>query len=386
MKNTALIVGGTGIIGAQLVAHFAGRDDWDVVAAARRPPTAPAGHAAVAVDLLDPQDCAAKLGPLRDVTHVFYCAYQERPNRAEEVAPNLAMLTNAVDVLGGRAGTVRAHHAGGRRTAPSSARTRFGEESDPRHMPPNSTSTRRTSERQAGKPWRWIALRPGIVGGISFGNPMNLTAVIAAYAVISRELGLPLRFPGTPAGYSALHQATDSGLLAKAVEWTATHEACANEVYNVTNGDYFRWENLWPAFAAHFRMPLGPVQTIRLTEFMPDKAALWTKMAAKYGLAVRFSASRRGASATQQCTVTGMRSRTSTSCVAPASGGSTARDVPRLFADTRAPDHPPSAGTGPACERSVFASHFATVRTASSPEVSGRNWPGSRSCTRHCGT
>ena len=28
MKNTALIVGGTGIIGAQLVAHFAGRDDW----------------------------------------------------------------------------------------------------------------------------------------------------------------------------------------------------------------------------------------------------------------------------------------------------------------------------------------------------------------------
>ena len=291
MKKTALIVGGTGIIGAQLVAHFAGRDDWEVIAAARRPGPAPAGHAVVAVDLLDPQDCAAKLEPLREVTHVFYCAYQERPNRAEEVAPNLAMLTNVVDVLervARRLQCVLIMQGGKAYGAFIGPYRTPAKESDPRHMPPNFYFDQEDflKARQAGKPWRWIALRPGIVGGISFGNPMNLTAVIAAYAVISRELGLPLRFPGTPAGYSALHQATDSGLLAKAVEWTATHDACANEVYNVTNGDYFRWENLWPAFAEHFRMALGPVQTIRLTEFMPDKAALWTKMAAKYDLAV----------------------------------------------------------------------------------------------------
>jgi nucleoside-diphosphate-sugar epimerase len=291
MKNTALIVGGTGIIGAQLVAHFAGRDDWNVIAAARRPPAAPAGYAAVTVDLLDPQDCAAKLGALREVTHVFYCAYQERPGRAEEVGPNLAMLMNVLDALeraAPRLQCVLIMQGGKAYGAFIGPYKTPAKESDPRHMPPNFYFDQEDflKERQAGKRWRWIALRPGIVGGISFGNPMNLTAVIAAYAVISRELGLPLRFPGTPAGYSALHQATDAGLLAKAVEWTATHDACANEVYNVTNGDYFRWENLWPAFAAHFRMPLGPVQTIRLTEFMPDKAALWTKMAAKYDLAV----------------------------------------------------------------------------------------------------
>ena len=150
---------------------------------------------------------------------------------------------------------------------------------------------------------------------------MNLTAVIAAYAVISRELGLPLRFPGTPAGYSALHQATDAGLLAKAVEWTATHDACANEVYNVTNGDYFRWENLWPVFAEHFRMPLGPVQTIRLDRIHARQG----RAVGEDGREVRprgrrtSSASRRGASATRRSTVTGTRSRTSTSCAAPAS-------------------------------------------------------------------
>src|SRR5262245_4268487 len=291
MRTTALIVGGTGIIGTQLVAHFVRRDDWEVIAAARRPPEAPIGHATVAVDLLDPQDCAAKLGALREVTHVFYCAYQERANRAEEVAPNLAMLTNVVDVLeraAHRRQCVLIMQGGKAHGAFIGPYRTPAKESDPRHMPPNFYFDQEDflRERQAGKPWRWVALRPGIVGGISYGNPMNLTAVIAAYAVISRELGLPLRFPGTPPGYAALHQATDAGLLARAAEWTATREECANEIYNVTNGDYFRWEHLWPVFAAHFRMPVGPVQTLRLSEFMPDKAALWTKMVAKYGLAV----------------------------------------------------------------------------------------------------
>jgi hypothetical protein len=34
---------------------------------------------------------------------------------------------------------------------------------------------------------------------------MNLLMVIAVYAAISKELGLPLRFPGTEAAYRALY-------------------------------------------------------------------------------------------------------------------------------------------------------------------------------------
>ena len=43
------------------------------------------------------------------------------------------------------------------------------------------------------------------VGGVGYalGNPMNLTMVIAVYAAISKELGLPLRFPGRPGAYDA---------------------------------------------------------------------------------------------------------------------------------------------------------------------------------------
>ena len=40
--------------------------------------------------------------------------------------------------------------------------------------------------------------------------------------------------------------------LAAAIVWMATEEGCANQVFNVTNGDYYRWENLWPRIADHF--------------------------------------------------------------------------------------------------------------------------------------
>ena len=291
MRKTALILGASGIIGRSLTAQLSNRDDWDLIVAARRPPQPGGRVRSVAVDLLDAADCHAKLGALTEVTHVFYTALQEVRDKAAEVAPNLAMLTHTVDALERSAPglkTVLIMQGGKAYGAYISPYRTPAKESDPRHMPPNFYFDQEDflKERQTGKAWNWVALRPGIVGGISFGNPMNLAAVIAVYAVISRELGLPLRFPGTPEGYSALHQATDADLLAKAAEWTATQPQCANQIYNVTNGDYYRWENLWPLFADEFGMKIAPPQTIRLTEFMPSQAALWEKMVKKYSLSV----------------------------------------------------------------------------------------------------
>jgi nucleoside-diphosphate-sugar epimerase len=87
---------------------------------------------------------------------------------------------------------------------------------------------------------------------------MNLSMVISVYASISRELGLPLRFPGTPNAYTALYQVTSADILARATEWATTSPSAVNEIFNVTNGDYFRWINLWPALARYFNMPCGP--------------------------------------------------------------------------------------------------------------------------------
>src|SRR6201984_3426248 len=72
--------------------------------------------------------------------------------------------------------------------------------------------------------------------GFAVANPMNLSMVISVYAGISRELGLPLRFPGTPNAYTALYQVTSADILARATEWATTSPSAANEIFNVTVG------------------------------------------------------------------------------------------------------------------------------------------------------
>ena len=87
---------------------------------------------------------------------------------------------------------------------------------------------------------------------------MNLGMLVAVYASISKELGLPLCYPGTADNVHALYQCTDATLLARAIEWMSTSPQCANESFNITNGDFFRWENLWPRIAKLFDMEVGP--------------------------------------------------------------------------------------------------------------------------------
>ena len=64
----------------------------------------------------------------------------------------------------------------------------------------------------------------------------------------------------------------------------STTPACANQAFNVTNGDFIRWENLWPRFANFFGMPAGPVKTVRLAEAMADKARVWERIVTEYRL------------------------------------------------------------------------------------------------------
>ncbi|MDR3556235.1 MAG: hypothetical protein P4L55_15895 [Syntrophobacteraceae bacterium] len=95
---------------------------------------------------------------------------------------------------------------------------------------------------------------------------------------------MPLWFPGTRAAYTVLFEATDAVHLARAAVWAATHPECANQVFNITNGDYFRWEHLWPRIAGFFGLTPAPPMPIGLTETMSDKGPLWDQMVRKYQL------------------------------------------------------------------------------------------------------
>ena len=159
-------------------------------------------------------------------------------------------------------------------------------ESDGGHMPPEFNIDQQdflaARQRQAG--WTWSAMRPSVVGGVAVGNPMNLAVAIGVFATMSRELGVPLRFPGKPGAYHSLMQMTDSRLLAKATVWAATEPDGACQVFNIGNGDLFRWSELWPRIGKYFSVDVAPPLPMSLTETMSDKAALWSAMALKYEL------------------------------------------------------------------------------------------------------
>ena len=286
----ALIAGVTGIAGRHLAALLAGSEDWETVGVSRRPPpAADASGAHIALDLTDATACQAALAGQEDVTHIFYAARLDRPDPAAEAAINRTMLANLVEAVAPRApnlahiqlvhGTKWYGNHLGRYKTPA-------KESDPRHMPPNFYFAQHDwlGAYQTGKPWRRSSLRPHTIYGIVTGQDHNLILLIAAYATICKHLGLPLRFPGSQGRYDTVAQATDAGLLAKAMLWAATTPACADRDFNIVNGDPFRWRQIWPRIAAFFDMEAGPVQPLDLARFMADKAALWDEIVALHGL------------------------------------------------------------------------------------------------------
>jgi len=76
----------------------------------------------------------------------------------------------------------------------------------------------------------------------------------------------------------------DSGLLARAMVWMATTPQCANEAFNITNGDLIRWEHTWPRIARYFNMEAGPRRRISIANAMADKGPVWDRIVQKYGL------------------------------------------------------------------------------------------------------
>jgi nucleoside-diphosphate-sugar epimerase len=289
-QKVALVVGAQGVIGRSLVSHLLELGDWQVIGLSRRGGEGSGQLQHLAVDLLDARDTRDKLRTLREVTHVFYAAYQDRPSWAELVPPNLAMLVNVVDAVEPVAtnlqhiSLMQGYKVYGAHLGPFKTPAR---ETDPPHLPPefNVDQQQFLERRQQGRAWSWSALRPSVVGGFALGNPMNLAVAIAVYASIGKELGIPLRFPGRPGAYDKLLEMTDAGLLARATVWAATDPRCANQAFNINNGDLFRWNELWPKLAAWFGLEAAPPLPMSLAVAMADKEPLWQAMIRRHGLA-----------------------------------------------------------------------------------------------------
>jgi nucleoside-diphosphate-sugar epimerase len=292
-RPCALIAGASGVVGRAVLRTLAERGDWDVVALSRSA-TSGSNTRAIAVDLSSPDDVRDRLSPLAGITHLVYCARATHSMaKRESVDDNADMLRNLLDALErssprlAHVHIVQGSKVYGSDLGPYRTPAR---ESDPRVSPSNWYYAQEDLlvERSAGKAWTWSASRPhGVCEGRQ-AIARSIANMIGVYAAVLKELGQPLAFPGTQAGFDALYQSVDADLLARAIAFIVTTPACANRVFNVTNGDYVRWRNLWPAFAAFFGMEAGPVQEdVTLAGFMQGKDAPWGAVVARHGLLPR---------------------------------------------------------------------------------------------------
>lgn len=283
-----LIAGASGVVGQAALDLFAGNDAWEVVAVSRRRPgmkeDARLRH--LSLDLTDADACRDALASILPVSHVIYAALHEKPNLTEgwrdrgQMETNLAMLRNLLEPVVATGGLrhvslLQGTKAYGVHLRPIAVPAR---ESAPRDPHENFYWLQEDYLReQAGRAGFAVTIfRPQVVFGDVTGVAMNLIPVIGAYAAIQRERKERFTFPGGP---PYLLEAVDARLLARALAWAADAPQARNETFNITNGDVFVWQNVWPAIAEALGAEPGPDEPLALADYLPSHCDTWRRIA-----------------------------------------------------------------------------------------------------------
>jgi nucleoside-diphosphate-sugar epimerase len=293
-----VVAGATGLVGGAALRHFGASGGCEVVALSRRRPRELHGARHVQADLTDRAQCAGLADELQGATHLVYAALYEAPNLVDgwrddsQIRINDAMLRNLMAVLEPAAPSLRhvallqGTKAYGVHVRPLSVPAREGRSEmyqQPNFYWAQENFLRELQQGKAGleKAWHWSILRPVLIVGEAIGGAMDLIPPLGVYAAMLREQGRPLDYPG---GAARVSQAVDVDLLARAIAWAGEAEAARNEAFNVTNGDVFTWENVWPAIAEALEMNPGAAVPLSLAQQYPNWIAPWERLRTKHGL------------------------------------------------------------------------------------------------------
>jgi nucleoside-diphosphate-sugar epimerase len=292
-KKTILIAGATGLVGYAALKHFTQNPDWQVIALSRRKPRETFGARFVPLDLTNAEQCRAVIRGLTGVTHLVYAALFELPGLVEgwrddrQIRTNDQMLRNLLEPLleaspGLRHVTLlQGTKAYGVHVRPLIVPAREGRSE--MHEQPNFYWAQEDylKQRQSGSSWHWTILRPVLIVGEAIGGAMNLIPALGVYAALMRLRGDVLPFPG---GAPRVSQAVDADLLARAIDWAGESREARNETFNVTNGDVFVWENVWPAIAEANGMRTGDPTPFALNSLLETGSAGWDTIRARHDL------------------------------------------------------------------------------------------------------
>ena len=240
-SRSVAVVGAAGTIGQAVVEEFV-ENGYFVTAMARRRSYWPTTAAYEQVDLWDTQATIDTFKRVGSHDLLVFAAYQDGPDVGGIVGPNVELMQNTLDAAVAadwnvehvtlyQGGKYYGAHIGPFKTP--------AKETDPRIPGPNFYYDQQDllELRAARDGFAYSIFRPEAVCGIAPGNPLNLFLIIAAYGAICRELGMPMRFPGTKAAYESLYQVTDAGLLARANKYSLT-DTPFNQIANWAFGDF----------------------------------------------------------------------------------------------------------------------------------------------------
>lgn len=297
--RSVLVAGVSGFVGGAVARHFAGAG-WKVTGLSRRPPTpALEGVEHVDVDLLDGAACSRAAGRLTGITHLVYAAVNEVPGdlmsswmdplHAERnggmfenlLAPLLAAargIEHITLVHGTKAYAVHRPD----RPAPVPLR-----ESLPR--PDHDDFYFRQEDylwsQARGAAWHWTVFRAPMIAGGARGSNLNALLAIAVFAVLRKEAGLSLPFPGAGANLGVMEM-VDVELLASAIAWAADAHSAHDQIFNMANGDVYVWPDLWPVIAAEIGIEVGHAEPMSVRDSIDKQSGAWGTIVRRHGLSV----------------------------------------------------------------------------------------------------
>ena len=288
-----VVAGATGLVGNAALRHFGGVGGCEVVALSRRQPRELYGARHVPIDLTDPGQCMHAATELQGATHLIYAALYETANLIDgwrdqhQIDTNDRMLRNLMAALEPVASSLRhvallqGTKAYGVHVRPLTVPAREGRSE--MYEQPNFYWAQENflRELQKGRAWHFSILRPVLIVGLAMGGAMDLIPPLGVYAAMLREQGRALDYPG---GAARVSQAVDVDLLARAIAWSGEAVAARNEAFNVTNGDVFTWENIWPAIADALDMKSGKSVPLSLTQEYKNWIAQWDELRRKHNL------------------------------------------------------------------------------------------------------
>ena len=292
-EKKVVVAGATGLVGNAALRHFGAQARCEVIALSRRQPRELYGARHVPVDLTDAAQCGRIAPELQGVTHLIYAALYEAPNLVDgwrdeqQIRTNDLMLRHLMGALEpvaprlAHVALLQGTKAYGVHVRPLVVPAREGRSE--MYQQPNFYWAQENFLRalQQGKRWHWSILRPVLIVGLAMGGAMDLIPPLGVYATVLREQGRALDYPG---GAARVSQAVDVDLLARAIAWSGEAAAARNEAFNVTNGDVFTWENVWPAIADALEMKPGSAVPLSLAREYPKWIAPWEELRRRHDL------------------------------------------------------------------------------------------------------